>query len=195
MHKIQFANTKVCSVARENAPSEWGIRWDCKSRTTVWNTQCSSFIDFSHYSREGAMMVPQREQCCCNTHKGMHFACKNLYKRHDGHALKILLLSSSSPFYILQPRGDVQLQQGTLKDQTIYCKFVRAARTVVEGREYNLIDKQYYLLLAYGSSLKREFIYIFFLENKDNLFTYIQEIIQSIIECLTSAYTRQCVGI
>lgn len=53
------------------------------------------------------------------------------------------------------PSGAVQLDSGTVTDDTISCKFWREKLTTVQGQEFNLVNTPYHLLVAAGSSLKR----------------------------------------
>ncbi|XP_076289953.1 putative ferric-chelate reductase 1 homolog [Lasioglossum baleicum] len=50
--------------------------------------------------------------------------------------------------------GAVQWDSGFLKDDLISCKFWREKTTVVQGREYDLVNTPYNLLVAAGKSLK-----------------------------------------
>ncbi|XP_053985037.1 putative ferric-chelate reductase 1 homolog isoform X1 [Hylaeus volcanicus] len=50
--------------------------------------------------------------------------------------------------------GAVQLESSSIKDDVISCKFWREKTTVVEGREYDLVNTPYNLLVAAGKSLK-----------------------------------------
>ncbi|XP_012137396.1 putative ferric-chelate reductase 1 homolog isoform X2 [Megachile rotundata] len=57
---------------------------------------------------------------------------------------------------IRQPmqEGAVQQESGSVVDDVISCKFWREKTTVVEGREFDLVNKPYNLLVAAGKSLK-----------------------------------------
>ncbi|KOC65651.1 Putative ferric-chelate reductase 1 like protein [Habropoda laboriosa] len=50
--------------------------------------------------------------------------------------------------------GAVQLESSSIKDDVITCKFWREKTTVVQGREYDLVNTPYNLLVAAGKSLK-----------------------------------------
>lgn len=50
--------------------------------------------------------------------------------------------------------GAVQLESGSIRDDVISCKFWREKTTVVEGREFDLVNKPYNLLVAAGKSLR-----------------------------------------
>ncbi|XP_012256779.2 putative ferric-chelate reductase 1 homolog [Athalia rosae] len=52
------------------------------------------------------------------------------------------------------PSGSVQLDSGTVTDDTISCKFWREKTSTVQGRVYDLVNTPYYLLVAAGKSLK-----------------------------------------
>lgn len=54
----------------------------------------------------------------------------------------------------LQQEGAVQLESGSIKDDVITCKFWREKTTVVQGREFDLVNTPYNLLVAAGKSLK-----------------------------------------
>ncbi|XP_017875392.1 putative ferric-chelate reductase 1 homolog [Ceratina calcarata] len=49
--------------------------------------------------------------------------------------------------------GAVKLEAGSIKDDMISCKFLREKTTVVQGREYDLVNKPYNLLIAAGKGL------------------------------------------
>ncbi|XP_043793259.1 putative ferric-chelate reductase 1 homolog isoform X1 [Apis laboriosa] len=57
---------------------------------------------------------------------------------------------------IRQPmqEGAVGLEASSIKDDVISCKFWREKMTVVQGREYDLVNTPYNLLVASGKSLK-----------------------------------------
>lgn len=57
---------------------------------------------------------------------------------------------------IRQPmqEGAVQLEGSSIKDDVISCKFWREKTTVVQGREYDLVNTPYNLLVAAGKSLR-----------------------------------------
>ena len=48
----------------------------------------------------------------------------------------------------------VSLRHSKYLDGSIYCKFTRDPVTTVKGKEYDLVQEKYYLLLASGTSLK-----------------------------------------
>lgn len=56
--------------------------------------------------------------------------------------------------YPLQQEGAVQLEASSIKDDVISCKFWREKTTVIQGREYDLVNTPYNLLVAAGKSLK-----------------------------------------
>lgn len=60
-------------------------------------------------------------------------------------------------FYLrfhLQQEGAVGLEASSIKDDVISCKFWREKMTVVQGREYDLVNTPYNLLVASGKNLK-----------------------------------------
>lgn len=48
----------------------------------------------------------------------------------------------------------VTLKQSKFQDGNLYCKFTREPVTRVKGKEYDLVNDMYYLLLASGTGLK-----------------------------------------
>lgn len=69
---------------------------------------------------------------------------------------------------ILQRQSGINLLNGTYVDGTLYCRFIREVKTVVEGKTFDLLNDQYHILLSAGSSLKGKFIGI------SVLYTYCQ---------------------
>ena len=58
----------------------------------------------------------------------------------------------------------IHLKNITLKDNLLSCQWLRRAKTVVDGHEYDLINNKYYLELAKGPMKggKNLFIFIYF---------------------------------
>ncbi|XP_012272303.1 putative ferric-chelate reductase 1 homolog [Orussus abietinus] len=52
------------------------------------------------------------------------------------------------------PGGAVQLESSSAEDDVFSCKFWREKTTVVQGREYDLVNRPYHLLVAAGTQLK-----------------------------------------
>lgn len=51
--------------------------------------------------------------------------------------------------------GDkVALKHAKYADGSLYCKFTRDVVTTVNGKEYDLANEEFYLLLAAGTGLK-----------------------------------------
>lgn len=57
-----------------------------------------------------------------------------------------------------QPQNVARLLEATYDEGTIYCKVERVATSEVLGKNFDLINNKYHLLLATGSSLKRKTI-------------------------------------
>ncbi|XP_046610894.1 putative ferric-chelate reductase 1 homolog [Neodiprion virginianus] len=53
------------------------------------------------------------------------------------------------------PSGFVQFDSGIVTDDTITCRFWREKSTIVEGRQFDLVNTPFHLLVAAGSSLRR----------------------------------------
>ncbi|XP_034935155.1 putative ferric-chelate reductase 1 homolog [Chelonus insularis] len=52
------------------------------------------------------------------------------------------------------PDGIVSLEKTSVENGLLYCRFVRNGKTVIQDEIFDLIEKNYYLLLAAGSKLK-----------------------------------------
>lgn len=49
--------------------------------------------------------------------------------------------------------------KGGIVDGALQCKVIRDTRTVVNGKEFDLANNKYNLLVASGSSVQRKFYY------------------------------------
>lgn len=58
----------------------------------------------------------------------------------------------------LQQEGAVQLESSAINDDVITCRFWREKTTVVQGREFDLVNTPYNLLVAAGKGLKSTFL-------------------------------------
>lgn len=45
-----------------------------------------------------------------------------------------------------------------LADGALYCKVLRDSKTVINDVEFDLINKPYYILVAAGSEIRREYL-------------------------------------
>lgn len=57
-----------------------------------------------------------------------------------------------------QPEGAIELENASIKNDVIYCKFRRDKRTVIQGRTYDLVNTPYHLLVAAGKDLRSMYI-------------------------------------
>lgn len=60
--------------------------------------------------------------------------------------------------FYLQSQNSIRLLEATYSDGVIYCRIRRDAYSNVMGRNFDLINNKYNLLVATGSSLKRNLI-------------------------------------
>lgn len=70
-------------------------------------------------------------------------------------AVKPLLIVE---IFYLQSQNSIRLLEATYSDGVIYCRIRRDAFSNVMGRNFDLINNKYNLLVATGSSLKRNLI-------------------------------------
>lgn len=54
---------------------------------------------------------------------------------------------------VFQPQGVISLINSSYVDGTIYCKLERDARSTVEGKEFDLVNNKFHLLVAIGNSV------------------------------------------
>ncbi|XP_015433243.1 PREDICTED: putative ferric-chelate reductase 1 homolog isoform X2 [Dufourea novaeangliae] len=74
---------------------------------------------------------------------------------NEGGEIALHMSWNSGKHNMRQPmEGAVQLESSSIKDDVISCKFWREKTTVVQGREYDLVNTPYNLLVAAGKSLK-----------------------------------------
>ncbi|GAB1860968.1 Putative ferric-chelate reductase 1-like protein [Camponotus japonicus] len=53
------------------------------------------------------------------------------------------------------PEGAIELENASIKNDVIYCKFRRDKRTVIQGRTYDLVNTPYHLLVVAGKDLRK----------------------------------------
>ncbi|XP_076166775.1 putative ferric-chelate reductase 1 homolog isoform X2 [Ptiloglossa arizonensis] len=74
---------------------------------------------------------------------------------NEGGEIALHMSWNSGKHNTRQPmEGAVQLESSSIKDDVISCKFWREKTTVVQGREFDLVNTPYNLLLAAGKTLK-----------------------------------------
>lgn len=56
----------------------------------------------------------------------------------------------------------VTLKHSKFSDGVLYCKFTRDSVTTVKGKEYDLVNGEYYWLLASGTGLKGQNCFLTF---------------------------------
>lgn len=67
-------------------------------------------------------------------------------------------LNNRFPEFISHPQNQnsIRLLEASYNDGVIYCRIRRDARSTVMGRNIDLINNKYHLLVASGSSVKRK---------------------------------------
>lgn len=62
-------------------------------------------------------------------------------------------------FHLQQPKGLITLIDYSYVEGSIYCKILREPRSVIFGRNFDLINNQYHLLIASGKGVQGKFVY------------------------------------
>lgn len=68
-----------------------------------------------------------------------------------------IFLNNYLIYIMLQPQLGIQLIDGRVIDDMIYCKIRRNPVTTINDRTFDLINDMYYLLVAAGSGADRKF--------------------------------------
>lgn len=69
-------------------------------------------------------------------------------------------------FFVFQPQDIITLLDASFIDGTIYCKFERDPVTIIRDKEFDLIKNKYYLMLALGTAVLRNYFHILRIQTK-----------------------------